>query len=87
VVGVIFDHCNKRAKHDKEPDGGTNRLPEKRKKKDMQRHDDVLVSRKGGSLRPKSPPTILRRCSRLHVRTTTTPSITPTKIVGCSVSS
>lgn len=47
AVGAIFDHRKKRAKRDKEVDGGTNGQPKKRKKKEKRRHNDMLVAATG----------------------------------------
>lgn len=44
VVGAIFDHRKKKAKHDKELDEGFGGWPDKRKTKDMRWHDEVLVA-------------------------------------------
>lgn len=55
MVGAIFDHRKQKAKHDKELDKGFDGQPEKRKKKDRQQHDEVLVVAVGE--KGRKPPT------------------------------
>ena len=87
TVGAIFDHRKKRAKRDKEVDGGTNEQPKKRKKKEKQRHNDMLVvvtGQKGRKLSTEDVvdhfETMLKASCPNH---TATPSVTPTRIVDC----
>jgi hypothetical protein len=73
--GIFSTTASKKTKRDKEADGGFCGQPDKRKKMDRQRHDEMLVvaaSQKGGKTPAKDAIDHFKNCLRPRARTITT---------------
>ena len=80
MVGAIFDRLKGKAKWDEDASKGASNRPTKKKNK--QRREGSLMAtanRKGVGSPPRAPQTTSRICSKDHVRTMLSLSITYTR--------